>query len=199
MLVLRKVAVTGGLSSGKSTVCRLFEEMGAYVVSSDLIVHQLLSPESHLGKQIIELLGNDVVKKGKFDRPQIAEKVFKDPLLLKQLEKILHPPVFAEMKKQYQKASKSESIPLFVAEVPLLFESHGAGWFDKTIAVVALYDVCLKRYIAKGGNAEDFLRRTQRQLAPEEKKARADYTIRNDGDFNALKAQVLTLFQELSR
>ena len=57
MLILRKVAITGGLSCGKSSVCRIFKELGAYVVSADKIVHQLLSPDTNLGQKVIKLIG----------------------------------------------------------------------------------------------------------------------------------------------
>ena len=57
MLKLKKVAVTGGLSCGKSSVCRIFKELGAYVVSADKIVHQLLSPDANLGQKIVQLIG----------------------------------------------------------------------------------------------------------------------------------------------
>ena len=102
MLRLKKIAVTGNVASGKSTVCLFLKECGAYVVNADSIVHKLLSPETTLGKSIINLLGYDVIIDGQFDRRAIAEKVFKDYSLLKDLEKILHPEVQKEINKEYQ-------------------------------------------------------------------------------------------------
>ena len=79
MLRLRKVAVTGGLSCGKSSVCRIFKELGAYVVSADEIVHRLLSTKTNLGQQVISLLGKEIITNGKINRSTIAKKVFNDP------------------------------------------------------------------------------------------------------------------------
>src|SRR5690348_8893921 len=129
MLDLKKVAVTGGLSSGKSTVCQIFRGLGSHVISADAIVHQLLSPNTSLGQEVIKLLGVEIVINKTIDRKSIANKVFNNPQLLHQLEKLLHPAVFNEMKKEYEKA-KNFSAPLFVAEVPLLFEAGQENWFD---------------------------------------------------------------------
>lgn len=200
MLNLKKVAVTGGLASGKSTVCRIFAELGAYTVSADSIVHQLLSPELTSGKRIADLLGNDIISGGQIDRKKVADKVFKNPNLLKQLEEITHPLVFIEMQKNYQEANPINTYKLFVAEVPLLFESYEKNnWFDYSITIDAPTDLRQKRFLANQGTLEDYKRRSQRQLPDEEKLKRADFVIQNTGDIKALKAQILPIFQKLSR
>lgn len=198
MLGFRKVAVTGGLSSGKSTVCHLFEIIGARVLSADAIVHQLLSPKTSLGKQLIGLFGNDVIKDGKFDRKAIASRVFSDAQLLKQLEEILHPAVYAEMKNYYHSIDNPQQSPLFVVEVPLLFESDYPDWFDTIIAVEAPEEQCIKRFEAIGGSKEEFMRRMQHQLSTKEKSQRADYLIMNNQDINTLKQCVMQIYQELT-
>ena len=120
---LRKIAITGGLSCGKSSVCRIFKELGAYVISADEVVHQLLSPTTNLGRQVISLLGADIVVDKQIDRSKIAKKVFKQPALLQSLENLLHPAVRDEIEKQYQQIANQPSPPLFVVEIPLLFET----------------------------------------------------------------------------
>ena len=80
MLALRKIASNRWAGSGKSTVCALLKKQGAYVVSADEIVHQLLSPHTPLGQQVIKLLGSDIVNNAiKFDRKKIAQIVFSNP------------------------------------------------------------------------------------------------------------------------
>ena len=79
MLKLKKIAVTGGLAAGKTTVCQLFKELGAYVVSADEIVHQMLSPDTVVGQQVVSLLGSDIVSGLGIDRKKIAAKVFYPP------------------------------------------------------------------------------------------------------------------------
>src|SRR5579872_4450591 len=137
MLKLVKIAITGGVASGKSTVCQFFKELGAYVVNADAIVHQLLKPDSHLGQQVIRLLGSEVLHNGQLDRGRIAEKVFRDPKQLKALEKILHPEVIHRIAEEYEKAVKDGSYTSFVVEIPLLFEIQGESFYDAVIAVLA--------------------------------------------------------------
>ena len=117
VLELKKAAVTGGLASGKTTVCRFFQEFGAYVLDADAIVHQLLDSTTPLGKDLMALLGADVIVKGVFDREAIAQKVFCDAALLKKLEEYLHPAVQKEIDAHTQRASE-QKYPLFIAEIP---------------------------------------------------------------------------------
>ena len=97
MLKLKKIAITGGLSAGKTTVCQLFKECGAYVMSADEIVHRLLSPHTRIGQQVIALLGSDILSGAEIDRKKVSEKVFPYPDKLRALERIIHPAVFDEI------------------------------------------------------------------------------------------------------
>jgi dephospho-CoA kinase len=197
MLTLRKVAVTGGLSSGKSSVSRYFKELGAVVVSADEIVHQLLSPHDLIGQQVIKLIGSDIVQAGKIDRSKIAKKVFNDLDLLKSLEKILHPAVKNEIEKQYQMAVKNEIKGLFVTEIPLLFESD-SGCFDATIAVISEPDLCRMRFKQTTGyDNDEFDKRMARQFSPEEKASRATFVIRNNGSLEDLRQAVIAIYSKL--
>lgn len=199
MLELRKVAITGGISSGKSLVCRYLKEMGSYVADADEIVHQLLTPETDLGKQTIALLGSDVVVKGKIDRGRVAKRVFANPKLLRSLENLLHPTVYEKIENAFiEQQQKHPETPLFAAEVPLLFETGGEVFFDYTIAVVADREKCWERYRnATGYEREDFNRRMARQLGDSEKAQRADFVIHNEGTPEQLKQQVKSLFDKL--
>lgn len=204
MLGLRKVAVTGGLASGKSTVCNFFKSLGAYVVDADEIVHQLLSPETPLGKKLVDLLGPDVINNGEFDRKRIAEKVFRNEQLLHKIEELLHPAVYEEMKQHYLRLAQAPKASLFVAEVPLLFESPlfesgEHSWFDSVIYVDAPFQDCLARYEERGGEKEDFKRRSARFLLAKEKSKSSNYIIYNDKDLGALQFQVSQIFHALTQ
>lgn len=198
MLVLKKVAVTGGLACGKSTVCRIFKNLGAHVVSADEVVHLLLSPETNLGKKVIELIGSDILIDHKIDRSKIAKKVFNQPKLLKELEGLLHPLVQEEIEKQYQQALSKHTATLFVAEIPLLFEVGTEHFFDFTIAVLADPEVCLQRFKTSTGNDDaEYRRRSEKQLSPEEKVRKADYVIYNNGSLELLQNAVNQLYDQL--
>lgn len=199
MLKSRKTAITGGLSCGKSSVCRIFKELGAYIISADEIVHQLLSSDTNLGQEVIKLLGNKILINNQISRSRIARIVFQNDKLLRALEELVHPVVYEEIEKDYQKQKESNNPPpLFIAEVPLLFESGGEKQFDKTIAVVADPALCLQRFIqATGYQEEEFERRMDRQLSLLEKAVRADYVILNNRDIASLQAVVKELYSEL--
>lgn len=198
MLKLKKIAVTGGLSCGKSSVCRIFKELGANVVSADEIVHQLLSPQVSFGQQVIELMGPEIIVEGQIDRSRIAKKVFNNRTLLNSLEKILHPAVNNEIEKIYQKALSKDKDKLFVAEIPLLFESD-FGQYDAVIAVVAGYNTCKQRFENSTDSPHDeFDKRMARQLSPEEKAKKADFVIRNDGSLEELRQAVGALYKTLT-
>lgn len=197
---MRKVAVTGGLSSGKSTVCEIFKELGSYVVSSDEIVHHLLSPKSPVGKQLIDLVGEEIIQGDKFDRKIIAEKVFGHKDILRSLEAILHPAVLEEIEKHYNQVCKEKKYVFFVAEIPLLYEIDKAHLFDTVIAVIADPEVARKRFEKRAKSpAEEFDQRMNHQLPPTEKSSRANYTIHNSGDIEALKTQVKKIYQQLTQ
>ena len=93
MLKLKKIAVTGGVASGKSTVCRLFQNLGAYVVSADQITHELLASDNTLKKKVVSIFGHEILEGEVIDRAKVAKKVFSSPDLLYKLEALIHPRV----------------------------------------------------------------------------------------------------------
>ncbi len=201
MLTLKKIAVTGGIASGKSTVCRLFKELGAYVISADVVVHQLLSPNTDLGRKVIALLGPSVVVKEELSREAIARLVFRDPHLLKHLEQLIHPEVQRIIEAQYTRiVQHSSPYTLFVVEVPLLFESGQETFYDVIVAVLSDDIKAKERFIKTTSyDAEEYTRRSQQLLSSDEKRKRADFTIENNGNLSELKHEVIQLHNQLTR
>lgn len=200
MLKLKKVAITGGISSGKTEFCSYLQELGAYYISADNVVHQLLSPNTQLGRQVIDLLGSDIVVQDQIDRKMVAEKVFAQRGLLDKLEKIIHPAVFNEIENEYKTASQKKSVPLFIAEIPLLFETGGdrIKFFDITVAIIASKANCLVRLKNKALK-DDYVLRMERQLSQEEKAAKAHIVIENDGSKEELQKKAKDLFETLTK
>lgn len=193
------MALTGGLSCGKSTVCRILKELGAYIVSADEIVHQLLSSQTDVSQKVVKLLGKDILVDQNIDRSKVAKLVFQSPGLLKALENIIHPVMYAEIEKLYRQQTESRNKPpLFVAEIPLLFETNAEKNYETTVAVIANKEICLKRFKAstKYGE-EEFIRRSSRQLSPLEKAERADYVIMNNSSLADLEQTTKELYQEV--
>jgi dephospho-CoA kinase len=200
MLKLRKVAITGGLSCGKSTVSRFFKEQGAHVVSADEIVHQLLIPTESFGQQVIELLGKDIVVKGKIDRSVIAKKVFEDKTLLRALEKLVHPIVLNEIENQYQQISnQGKYTRLFIAEIPLLFETTSDKNFDAIIAIWTNPEVAKQRFMKSTSYGEnEYFKRMANQMPADEKVRKSDFVIDNSGTLEQTHQAVIDLFHKLA-
>lgn len=190
MLELKKIAVTGGLATGKSTVCKILKDLGAYVVSADEIVHQLLSSGTTISQQIASLLG---LTSQELDRKKIAALVFSKPDLLADMEEILHPAVFSEIERQYEKVNKEKKFSLFVAEIPLLYEVGAEDRFDAVVTVVADKEKCKHRYAQMHPSSKDFDQRMKRQLTNEQKAKRAQFVVENNGSLAALNTKVKAL------
>lgn len=198
MLGLKRVAVTGGLSSGKSSLCRLFKELGAYVVSADKIVHELLSSDETLIREVELLLGQDVFINKKIDRRLVAQRVFKDRHLLTELEALIHPKVYKAIEEEYKACCGSTNASLFVAEIPLLFETKANTLFDVSIAVTANDDLRLRRFLSETKSDEDvFKLRNSFQLSQEKKAELADYVIENNASLDELKNSAAKLYQQI--
>lgn len=198
MLNLRKIAITGGLAAGKTSVCQILRSLGAHVISADAIVHRLLSPSSELHDKVVELLGSDILDGQRIDRAKVAKKVFGDPAKLQQLEKLLFPAVRKEIELDYRQAQRNNPDSLFVAEIPLLFESSNEDFFDAVVAVIAPENLCRARFSATSGyGSDEFLLRSSRQLPAEVKAQKAHYTIINDSTLVELEKKVKDLYPTL--
>ncbi len=193
MLKLKKIAITGGVASGKTSVCRFFEELGACVVNADAIVHELLKPSTDLGQQIIRQFGPEVIKNGEISRRDIAEKAFKEPGQLKKLEELLHPAVLQKIEELYTAACNKGSYSSFVVEIPLLFEIGMESRYDVIVAVLSDESKAKKRFEQAGFQETEYDLRMSRQLKPKEKAAKAHYIIHNNGSLEDLRRKVIEL------
>lgn len=189
MLKFKKIAITGGVASGKSSVCQFFRELGAYAVSADALAHELLSLETSLGRQVLSHFGPQILQDGKIDRRILAERVFDSPKELEKLEKLLHPAVLAQIDALYELAKEKGIYTFFVVEIPLLYEIHAEDAYDVTIAVLSDEKLAKERFQKPG----DYEKRMKRQLPVREKAKRADYILHNNGSLDDLRREVETL------
>lgn len=199
MLELVKIAVTGPISSGKSTVCELMSKQGAYVISADDIVHRLLKSRKNVQNQINELLNTHLTFTDDQYKQVIASKIFNDASLLHQFEDLLHPLVIEEIKEAYSACLKSKNYHFFVCEVPLLFEIGFDIFFDKTIYVEATDDLCITRFCNKHlhHTPQMWSLRMTRFLPKQEAMNKASFIIKNTHSKEDLKKQITHILQSL--
>ncbi len=186
------IGLTGGIAAGKSTALAAFERLGAATISSDAVVHELLDSEPLLGR-LTERWGGEVAPGGKVDRAKVGEIVFADPEELAWLEAQIHPLVGERIGSWL--GSLQGDVRLAVVEVPLLFEGEMAPVFDTTVAVVTADEVRRARAEARGHALVG--EREARQLSQDEKAARAEHVIENDGTLDDLERRLSALVEKL--
>lgn len=187
------IGLTGGIAAGKSEALAALGRLGAATISSDAIVHELLDREPLLGR-LVERWGPEIAPADQaVDRGRIGEIVFEDPDELAWLEAQVHPLVGERI------GAWVESLPaetrFAVIEVPLLFEAEMGEAFDVTIAVVSAEPVRRERAAERGHALVE--EREARQLVQDEKAARADHVVRNDGTLEDLERDLSTLLERL--
>ncbi len=188
------LGLTGGIGAGKSEALAALERLGAAVLSTDAVVHSLYEDPEVVGL-VRERWGEEVAPGGVVDRAAVARAAFADPDERAWLEGLLWPRVGARMVEW--RAEHDPAARALVVEVPLLFESGMDAAFDATIAVVADEDVRRARAEARGH--EGLAERTGRQLTQEEKSARADHVVRNDGSLEELQSALSDVLDKLTR
>jgi dephospho-CoA kinase len=182
------VGLTGGMGAGKSTALAELERLGAAVLSSDAVVHELYEGEG-LRDAVVERWGEEVAPGGVVDRAAVAARVFADADDRAWLEGVLWPMVGERVGAWLtQVRTRSPAPRAAVVEVPLLFEAGMEGIYDATIAVIADEDIRRERAASREHALED--ERAARQLSQEEKAGRATFTVRNDAGVHELAAQL---------
>lgn len=196
-LVIR-VGLTGGIGSGKSTVGGRLRERGAVVVDADQLARAAVCPGSEALRRVVARFGDGILAPdGQLDRRALGRVVFDDPEARRALEQIIHPEV-ARLAAQAAEDALASGAPLFVYDVPLLFENDLSGQFDCVVVVYARLETRRRRLLDRDPLSEAELdARIRSQLPLEDKAARADHVIDNDGPLADTLAAVDALFDHL--
>jgi dephospho-CoA kinase len=196
-----RVALTGGIACGKSTVLKMFQQQDLdriFALSADSLVHRLYAPGTPVYQQVVAAFGEAILDPDKkIDRGKLADIAFSTAEKRKQLEAIVHPAVIqAEGEWMAQVAREHPRAQIAVIEIPLLFETGSEKRFDKTIAVTCSSEQSVERFgqrhknLAEPAARAEVERRSKAQLAWEEKARRADYVIDNSKGLAELDAAV---------
>ncbi len=170
------VGLTGGIGSGKTTVSKVFRELGIPVYDSDLEAKQLMIFSQKVKKSIIALLGKKAYQDKRLNKTYISNKIFTNETLLKKLNAIVHPAV----KKDFLSWAKKQDSPYVIQETALIYENMSQDFYDKVILVTAPRDVRVSRVMKRDGTfKQDVLARIENQLDDSKKIPLSDYVIEN--------------------
>ncbi|TBO36455.1 dephospho-CoA kinase [Pedobacter kyonggii] len=190
-----KVGITGGIGSGKTTVCKVFEVLGIPVFYADTAAKEIMCKDALLVEGIKSAFGNEsYFEDGKLNNKHIAGIVFNNEDALAKLNALVHPAVFRAF--DTWEAVIPPSTPYTLKEAALLFESGSYKMCDTTILVTAPYEIKMKRVMLRDGvTAAQVKARMDKQLSDEEKSKMANHFIINDEQESIIE-QVLALHQE---
>ena len=191
------VGLTGNFGMGKSTVARMFKELGAHTIDLDEVVHKLLG-EVEVIEEVKDVFGEDVLKDGLINKTWLAEIVFNYPHLRKALEDILHPRVFEVIEREIAELKKLGKGNVVVIEAPVIFERGYQNRFDIIITVHTTNEKAIERLKDKGVSEEETRNRLKNQFPIEMKAVRSDYTIDNNGTIEQTRQQIINVYQILS-
>jgi dephospho-CoA kinase len=189
-MAMRRIALTGGIATGKSYVGNLLREAGVPIVDADVLSREVVALGTPGLAAVRQRFGPDSIRRdGTMDRIRIGQIIFKDKRARQDLEAIIHPAVQRAIEKFFDTLPKRT--PFAVADIPLLFETKREGQFTSIIVVACPKDMQLQRLMERSKlSKEDAERRLAAQLPIDQKVKKADYVIRTDGSFEETDAQV---------
>jgi len=190
------LGLSGGIGSGKSTVAKIFADLGAVVIDADAIAKEVLEPGQVGYENVLLAFGETLLDTfGNIDRKILASLVFQDAEKLLKLESIVHPAVIARVS-EIRESLQDTSIVVY--DTPLLVEKQLQDQFDKVLIVSADEDIRKERLVQRGLDLADIEARMANQVTDIQRTAVADFVIVNNGSMKELQEQVAKVWQQLS-
>ena len=195
---MKVIGLTGGISSGKSTVSQFLAELGAVIIDADKIGHEVLKPDSEVWREVVAAFGRQIITaNGEINREKLGEIVFSNSEARARLNQIMHPRIHDMVKTRLDEYRRQEA-GIVVLEAPLLLEAGWTSLVDEVWVTTASEATVLKRLRERTGLSEkESLARIHSQLPAEERVKHADVVINADCSLGELKAKVKELWQEL--
>jgi dephospho-CoA kinase len=197
----RSFGLTGGIASGKSTVAAFLEALGAKVIDADRVGHELLHSSSPIYSQVVARFGREVLNPGgEIDRGRLGAVVFSSPEKLSELTSMMHPTLIARLENRVEELRSHHPRAVILVDAALIYEAGVADRFAKILAAWCRPEQQIERLVAKTGlSRQEAVQRLASQIAPEEKRRRADYVIDCSGSLEETRAQAEALYPEIKR
>lgn len=195
MQMKKIVGITGGIASGKSTVCEYLKELGYPVIDSDAIARELSQSGKPVYQAILSTFGKEYfLPNGELDRKKLGSLIFHNSQARELLNSITHPIIVEEMQKRIKKIDKK----LIFLDIPLLFEAKLFNLCDTIVCVYVPLEVQLKRLMARDEIEEGYaLEKINAQMPLEQKRLAADFVIESVEDFNKTKENVVNIIKKI--
>jgi dephospho-CoA kinase len=197
-----RVGLTGGVACGKSTVAKMFADLGAYIVDADIIAHELYRPGQEVLQELVKHFGAEILKPdGELDRAKLATLVF-DGGRVEELNKIVHPAVIRKQDEWMHSLGEKDRYAVAIVEAALILEAGVKDHFDRIMVVTCKPAQKVARFAQRTRMNDDAARaeverRTKAQMPDEEKARRADFVIDNSGPVEETRHQVQRIYSEL--
>jgi dephospho-CoA kinase len=192
------IGVTGGVGTGKSTVAKMLQELGAVVLDADTLAHEAMEPKRLAWRQIIALFGDGVLNEDQtIDRRELGRLVFSDAQARQRLEAVIHPQVFRRIKQQLHRVRRRRGVRAVVLDVPLLVETDAQELADLLVVVTATEAAQRRRLHEKyGWSQEEITQRIAAQWNLSAKAALADYVVDNGNGLEHTRKQVRQIWNQ---
>lgn len=200
--MILRVGLTGGIASGKSTIARIFANLGCVTIDADAIVARLYRPGEPGHTALMNAYGKSVLTgSGEIDRKKLADMAFASKEAAQKLNALIHPLVIAEETRviNNEEARFPDRDRIFVVEATLLLESGGKERYDKIVVVDVDQDTQETRAVMRGVSRPDARRRMKNQMTRDERVKAADYIIDNSGDRRAAEVETHRVYEKLKQ
>jgi dephospho-CoA kinase len=196
------IGVTGGIGSGKTEVCKIFERFGVPVLSADIIAKEVSNYDPRVRQLLVKLLGPQAyTSDGVLDRAYVASKVFSSKSIQKRINAIIHPRVEEEITRRFSELERGGT-PIGIVEAALIYEAGLDRLLDTVVVVDAVEEARIDRVVKRDASSRaSVLERMKAQMDPSAKLRKADYIIHNEGTIEELEQKVkflYSIFQNLT-
>ncbi len=193
------VAVTGGIGTGQSTVCKFFEEWHCKMINADQVAKGVIQNNKTLQKELKEVFGREIFnKQKKLDTNVLAEKAFRNDFHTQQLNRLVHPRMVEVIIEEMEKARFSKRFPMVIIDAALIYEINIEQMFDAVVVVRAPLNHRQQRVQKRDGmTRRHFMERVSKQLPIEDKTRWADFVIDNNKSLDDLKKSTRVVYHQL--